>query len=595
MNIKTNGLTSKNTFLLIVIILSVLIFKRGFYSILTWDTMGYQSYLPLVFDQHSFAVKLDYFRVIMDTYQNTSTLYQYVDLENGNVFIKYPIGWAMLMLPFYSIAEVWCSLIGGRADGFSQPYQIMAFTGSVFYTFLGVFALLKLMKLYFTDRIASLVAISFYLGTNLLFMSYSSVGINHNLVFTMICLFLIQNERFHREANIKNAILLGLILGLCAAVRPPSVLIALFALFYQYGDYGKNPFKKILFFIQNHLRLVLAAVFTFLLVYSPQLIYWKLTSGHWIINSYANNMGEGFDWLSPYTHLFLFSFRKGALLYTPILILCFIGFYYWIKQNRSNGLVASFTFLLFLYVVSCWTTWWYAGSFGSRALVDFYPLLALALGSLLTHFPKKRMIYLLLGACIVLNLFQTYQMSNHIIHESAMTRKAYFANFFRVRPFQEGEITYFDVNYEDELARGIDLKRFGKVKQIDFEWDYYPITRTDIYHPAVDISMDTICLDDHLWVKTTWQYRGNASDLKGMLFTSNYFFDGHPYHWRGYGLADAKSLKVDTIQKLVVTEVLTLPRRTNKDVFRTGIWNESGDSLHIKPVKMEVYRYTVND
>src|SRR5262249_31399246 len=119
--------------------------------------------------------------------------------------------------------------------------------------------------------------------------------------------------------------------------------------------------------------------------------------------------------------------------YTPTMMLAIVGFYFLFKHRSGLFWPVFIFFLLNLYVVSSWSCWWYAGSFGQRAMVDCYPLMLLPLGALLEDLlPNKTANRLLLGGLAlftVLNLFQSWQYSAGIIDSSRMTGK-YYARIF---------------------------------------------------------------------------------------------------------------------------------------------------------------------
>ncbi|MBK6776976.1 MAG: hypothetical protein IPG74_14450 [Flavobacteriales bacterium] len=75
--------------------------------------------------------------------------------------------------------------------------------------------------------------------------------------------------------------------------------------------------------------------FAALIAVSPLFIYWKVYAGSFFWDSYQNP-GEGLDIFYPHIHNFLFSFRKGWLLYSPLIALALLGFIpLWRRHRRS--------------------------------------------------------------------------------------------------------------------------------------------------------------------------------------------------------------------------------------------------------------------
>ena len=70
-------------------------------NIISWDTFGYYLYLPQVFINNDLGFSnLEQVQSIVDTYQNTGTLYQIWQTETGDWLIRYTSGQAVLFAPF---------------------------------------------------------------------------------------------------------------------------------------------------------------------------------------------------------------------------------------------------------------------------------------------------------------------------------------------------------------------------------------------------------------------------------------------------------------------------------------------------------------
>ena len=108
--------------------------------------------------------------------------------------------------------------------------------------------------------------------------------------------------------------------------------------------------------------------------------------------------------------------------------------------------------LINLYVVSCWWDWFFGGCFAARAFVQHFAYLSIPMAVLLKKvFENERehlyasllklvsVIVISLG--ISLNLFQTYQFNNGMIHYMAMTKKSYWLVFgkFKLTDREQGE------------------------------------------------------------------------------------------------------------------------------------------------------------
>ena len=145
---------------------------------------------------------------------------------------------------------------------------------------------------------------------------------------------------------------------------------------------------------------------------------------------------ETFDFLNPQIFNLLFSFRKGWLIYTPVLILIAPGIIFYFKQfGRFSGITLLLLLSIFIYVTASWWCWWYGGSFGSRPFVDLLPFCAILLASLYKVAAsiawKRLAISFIVGVCVFLNLFQTWQFVNSILPFDEMDQLKYSKIFLK--------------------------------------------------------------------------------------------------------------------------------------------------------------------
>jgi len=168
------------------------------------------------------------------------------------------------------------------------------------------------------------------------------------------------------------------------------------------------------------------------LVLVPQMLYWKAQTGHFLFNSY---MDQGkFYFLKPHIVNGLFSYRKGWLVYTPVMIFAFIGFI-WLRRQASNLVLPVLVFAVInIYVVYSWWCWWYGGCYGSRPMIDMYGIMAIPLASFLERVWTgknwmKGFATVVLVGLIWLNQFQINQYRTSLLHWDSMTKEAYWGIF----------------------------------------------------------------------------------------------------------------------------------------------------------------------
>jgi hypothetical protein len=576
----------------IIFLTLMLTYMNGIPKVIAWDAFGQYIYLPMIFDKGQVVFSnLEYFEDINQKNQLSSTLYQFINLENGNVITKYTLGFSLLLMPFYLIAELWSVLGGYPTDGFSTPYQVMTAVGSNFYCILGLYYLRKFLLFFFNDQLTLKLLIIITLGTNYLFMHIDSLGSTHNLVFAILSVLLYYTHKFHENPTYKNGLMISISLGLITLVRIPDVIFACIPLFWLNNSYSTIK-DKIFKLILPNWKVISLMLLVFFSIVFLQLIYWKLNAGSWIINSYSNNPGEGFDWKTPYIFEILFSFRKGWFIYTPILLLSIFGFYFLIKRNK-NGLLFLLIFLLFFYIVSSWTTWWYAASYSCRALLDIYPILLFSMGFLYLSLKSKKTKFVfnsILLILIFLNLFQTYQAKKGILSLERMTKAYYISTFgqFSSPSAEQNELLLPD---REELIRShtIDNSKFRKTKEINIPFEK-PVLLNDssIFTPKISYQWTKLSTSPYFWIKTTWHYEGEIAQLEGKFFTACAMYKELPYAWIGMKSHD-QSVVIHE-EKNTISHIYFSPHfRTKKDELQVGIWKESGDSIRIKSCKIEIF------
>ncbi len=413
-----------------------IIFFRFFYppvNTLSWDVFGYYLYLPAGFIYHDISLHdLGWVNAIVEKYHSTGTLYQLYQVPPDSWVIKESIGMAVLNAPAFFTAHQYSILSGYPADGFSLPYQYSFAISGLIYACIGVFMLRKILLEYFDETTSSVVLVLIVAGTNYFQLTAFEGMLSHNYVFTIYTFIIWFTIRWHKEPKRSYAAWLGLSMGLAILCRPSEMVCILIPLLW--GIYNRDSLvQKWKMIIRKWDHLVILAAMMFL-AGLPQLIYWKVITGHWIYYTY-NNPGEGFDFLKPYILPVLFSFRKGWLIYTPLMAFAIAGLYFLYRKQRPVFVATVVYLILNLWIVGSWTAWTYGGgSFSQRGLLSSYVILALPLGYLVDamrrwKMPSRSAAYSILFLLVLLNIFQTWQWVSGIIDRTRMSRAYYFAVF----------------------------------------------------------------------------------------------------------------------------------------------------------------------
>jgi hypothetical protein len=406
--------------------------------IIEWDVVSYYSYLPATFIYKD--ITLEFTKDTSKHYEQKHLFWYQVAPNKGRV-IKMTMGMAILYSPFFLIAHAYASSSDSyKPNGFSVPYEFMLAISDLFYLFVGLFYLRKLLLTFHSESIAAITLIAILFGTNLYYYSSSTLAMTHSYTFALVAIFLYQFIKWYEMPNFKGTIFMGFVCGMIILVRPVNIIILLFPLFYDMNT--KLGLVNKIEFVKRSWKLILLFVFMITLVFFPQLLYWKYVTGNWFFYSY---MDERFYFNNPHILQGLFSYRKGWLLYTPMILFAILGIILLYKRNKKLFTPILVFFFISIYVVYSWWSWSYGGSFGSRPMIDFYALYALPMAACFEWLFKKSKVVAGFSLTVIiffisLNLIQSYQCRNGIIHWDHMTKESYWNVFLKTNLTDEERI-----------------------------------------------------------------------------------------------------------------------------------------------------------
>lgn len=236
-------------------------------------------------------------------------------------------------------------------------------------------ALYFLLKKHFSlDEKKSLLLTSAYLFGTVNFAMISQSMWQHGTLMLFSILGLYYILEFLKDAKFrpKNAFLGGLFFGLAILSRPTAALAFLFILLLMFIKIGnfKNYVKANIFVLLGLLLNVL-----FFLWYNNKYYLGIQNQG------YSSQIFS--SWLSPFPVSFLgvwLSPSKGILVYSPIFLFSFIGFYVAMKKGWKENSQYLIYFLIVLFhtlIISFWKHWYGGYSFGYRMSSDIIPYLIL--------------------------------------------------------------------------------------------------------------------------------------------------------------------------------------------------------------------------
>ena len=396
------------------------------HKVINNDTAEYYSYLPATIIYHD--LHFDFITELPEDFEGRIWVVE-PEEEDFRV-VKMTMGLSLLLLPFFLLAHLFALLTPFLANGYSPPYEAAVYLGNVFYAIVGLYFLRKLLLRHFTEKITTWTFIGIAFATNFFFYASLHEGLTHAMNFALITGFIYFTEKWHERPDWETSTWIGLLTGIIVLVRPSNLVVVLIFLLYRVYNTSTLNLKWKLY--KTNFNKLLTITILSLLVVSPQLIYWKVITGDWFYFTYGN---ESFFWHDPEIIKGLFSFRKGWLLYTPLMGLTIIGMAFLWKEKRDYAILIPVFLVLNVYIIYSWWAWWYGGGFGSRPLVDYYGLFAIPLAVFLKKsFEKrlliKRVVQGLVILFLLLNVWQSKQYKRGVLHYDGMTQQAYFRLFF---------------------------------------------------------------------------------------------------------------------------------------------------------------------
>ena len=405
-------------------------------KIISSDVVSYYDYLPATFIQHDYNMNF-----IGSGKQFTGTYWPFV-LPNGNKVLKTSMGLSIMYSPFFFIANANAHSPHSKyaADGFTQPYAHALMLSCVFYLLLGLFFLRSYLLNFFGDLVTGLTILVTCLSTNMFWYATVESPMSHVYDFALFCIFIWLTDRWYKKKKYLTSIFLGIIFGLITLIRPSNALIIIFLLLYDIQNWNDIKIRWKCY-ISNYWHVIIFLLLAFL-VWVPQMLYWKSLSGSFIFYSYydaASGAKERFFFNDPKIWQVLFSFRRGWLIYTPIMIFAVCGLFMLRKEYKRFAIPIIVFSIVNVYVISCWWCWWYGGGFGMRPLIDSYGIMAIPMAVCLTRIlQQKRLvripIFVLFFVIALFSGFQTVKYYYGSIHWGEMTKEAYFDSYWRIYP-----------------------------------------------------------------------------------------------------------------------------------------------------------------
>lgn len=154
----------------------------------SWDVLGYYLPLPATFVHHDPMLNdRSWVEKVNKEKDLSGTLYQISSTPDGKPMYFFLFGMALFYLPSFLAGHGWASITGAPTDGFSEPYQYALVIGGIIYTLIGILLLRKILRYYFTEKIAAITILIVVFATNYSHhLSYKNLE-TVNILFMLMC------------------------------------------------------------------------------------------------------------------------------------------------------------------------------------------------------------------------------------------------------------------------------------------------------------------------------------------------------------------------------------------------------------------------
>ena len=375
------------------------------------DGEGYYAYLPSYLLNHDVS-----FRSLITGHLSLSrtrfppSVFGFSQQPTGYWLDKYPVGEAILLLPFFLIGHFIARVMGVAADGYSPPELYTVGLAGLVYTVLGLSALGAALRRWFSEWVtaATLVVVTF--GTGVFdYATYDSIFSHAFSFFAVSVMLLCALRWYERPRSVARALLLGLAFGTVAAIRLTDVVLLPAVLLLGVGS-SLAARERLTLLRKNAVRVGVAAVAA-LAVLVSQVITWYFATHHLLVRPYP---GESFEFAHPQLIGSLVSFKPHGLLpYAPVLVIAFGGLVAAWRWRRDLAIPVTVAFVPFWYLVASWWDWSFTAGFGDRAFIDVIPFLAIPLAFAFARLSRPPARVLVAVMCVILVAATCVLMVNH--------------------------------------------------------------------------------------------------------------------------------------------------------------------------------------
>jgi hypothetical protein len=343
---------------------------------------------------------------------------------------NFAFGAPLLWVPFFVLAHLWLGLLnlfgaGHSLAGYFNPYQRAVGLGSLVYGYAGLILGYRILIQYFSRWLAAAATIAVTCGSFVIWYLVVDNSMSHAVSMFAVTLFIYYWHQTRGDTSVRRWALLGAAAGLMSLVRWQNVLFVVFpaaeALGHLVPRLSHRGGGRIEDMAGGPPAVAAYAAFAagWILVFSPQLYFWKVVRGGWLAMPAG---AHGAQWTSPALGDALFSPDRGLFSWTPLLLLAVLGLIPFARRHPQLGALLFAALVLQIYINA--TVEWFGHGFGARRFANCMLIFAIGLAALLRWMKQRPALapVLVVGALVVLNGFFMLGMQSALLPPSGAIR-----------------------------------------------------------------------------------------------------------------------------------------------------------------------------
>jgi len=463
---------------------------------------------------------------------------------------------------------------------------------------LGVLCLWKVLSLYFEKPVVLLTLILILFGTNFFSQTILAGPTANTFLFTLFLVMILLTNAWNKAMHWLPLLLMLPVMVAISFLSGAGMFMILFpGLAWIPYPASRIPYpvsrdKMKAKFSRHWGQLAfLAGIFIICLVLKQ--FQWFCDPG---TGFYFGDVAKAdFSIVPANLYRVLFSVQNGWLVYSPLVVLAWAGFYL-LAEKKPALFYAPF---LFMVASLIWAAsnpvWIFPDRFGYPDLVETYAILCLPLGYFIqwswTRNMKMRILMLVLsGSLVFLNLFQTLQFSRSVLLPGRMTQANYFATLSDSLPKEPWIQCNQLAGYDFEVPMN-DREPF-RLKKAAHSGNYGLLLSPRLhYSPGMSIPIRELTERDSCWIHATgyFSFTGRNTDIKGFLVITS-IRRGKPYKYKTTDLSEKRFLP-NQWNWVEMSYLIPFPVASD-DLLQVYFMNYGNEDFYIDDVEINLCRPT---